>query len=88
MSNDSYVVALGANVSLLAGDAEAARALMTKLAAKQDKSGAVKGAVTTITRSGGEALDVETTCSPCWLGCVNPPGGRGRKRDEVLEFDV
>ena len=60
-SKDSYLSALAANVFALAGDhAEAAR-LMKRLAEAQEKDGRVGGAATTITRSGGRALGVETT---------------------------
>ncbi len=59
-SNDSYIVALGANVLALAKDPDAKK-LMDKLAAKQGKEGGVEGAVTSITRSGGDALAIETT---------------------------
>ena len=38
-----------------------ARQLMDKLAKNQDAAGNVKGAVTSITRSGGDALAIETT---------------------------
>ena len=34
---------------------------LEKLGKKQDKDGAVRGAATSITRSGGEALEIETT---------------------------
>ncbi|MBI5511735.1 MAG: A-macroglobulin complement component [Deltaproteobacteria bacterium] len=68
-SNDSYVVALAANVSAAAGDKETARALMQKLAAKQNTDGAVDGAHTSITQSGGSALLIETTAlaTLAWL---------------------
>jgi A-macroglobulin TED domain/Carboxypeptidase regulatory-like domain/MG2 domain/Alpha-2-macroglobulin family len=58
---DSYVVALAANILHATGDATGARRLMDKLAGDQDAAGNVKGAVTSITRSGGNALDIETT---------------------------
>src|SRR5215471_4832982 len=60
-SQDSYVIALAANILHASGDADGARALMGKLAKNQDAAGNVKGAVTSITRSGGNALDIETT---------------------------
>jgi len=60
-SKDSYIIALGANVAAATGDMPAARALMTRLVAKQDKTGAVSGAETSITQSDGEALAIETT---------------------------
>ncbi len=60
-SENSYVVALGANVLALAGQRAEARALMERLVAKQGKSGAVEGGTTSIVGSGGEALAIETT---------------------------
>jgi alpha-2-macroglobulin-like protein len=60
-SQNSYVLALGANVLSLAGERAAARALMERLAAKQGKAGPVEGATTSIVGSGGEALAIETT---------------------------
>jgi len=58
---DAYIIALGANIAHLAGDPEAATALMAKLAGKLNDEGYVDGAVTSITRSGGDALNIETT---------------------------
>jgi hypothetical protein len=60
-TDDSYVAALAANILHAGGDNAGARQLMEKLAKKQDSSGAVTGAVTSITRSGGDALAIETT---------------------------
>src|SRR5213594_1110796 len=60
-TGDSYIVALGANILHAAGDNAGARQLMDKLAGSQDAAGSVKGAVTSITRSGGDALAIETT---------------------------
>jgi alpha-2-macroglobulin-like protein len=60
-TKDSYVVALGANILHLTGDRAGARQLMDKLVKAQDAGGGVNGAVTTITRSGGNALAIETT---------------------------
>src|SRR5262249_28366190 len=60
-SQDSYIVALAANILHAAGDQTGARQLMDKLAKSQDTAGNVKGAVTSITRSGGDALAIETT---------------------------
>ncbi|MBN1960242.1 MAG: A-macroglobulin complement component [Deltaproteobacteria bacterium] len=60
-TKDSYITALGANIAWLSGNSTKAKSFMAKLADKQDNSGAVSGAVTTITRSGGEALAIETT---------------------------
>ncbi|MFN3166708.1 MAG: MG2 domain-containing protein [Phycisphaeraceae bacterium] len=58
--DDAYIVALGANVAALAGRDEAG-ALTKKLAGKLTDEGYVDGAVTSITRSGGDALRIETT---------------------------
>jgi alpha-2-macroglobulin-like protein len=60
-TQDSYVVALAANILHAAGDPAGAREMMDKLAKSQDSAGNVKGAVTSITRSGGDALAIETT---------------------------
>lgn len=60
-TQDAYVVALAANILALSGDQAAARKLMDRLVKHQDKSGMVAGASTSITRSGGEALNIETT---------------------------
>ena len=60
-SKNSYVMALGANVARMTGDAAAADALCAKLAALQVKDGHVDGATTSIVGSGGEALQIETT---------------------------
>ncbi|HEY4330621.1 MAG TPA: alpha-2-macroglobulin family protein, partial [Phycisphaerae bacterium] len=60
-SDDSYVLALGANVAIGNKDAQTADMLMDKLAKKQDKTGAVLGGSSSITRSGGAGLNIETT---------------------------
>src|SRR6185436_14073873 len=60
-TQDSYIVALGANILRATGDHAGARQLMDKLAKSQETAGNVKGAVTSITRSGGDALAIETT---------------------------
>ena len=60
-TQDSYVIALAANILHATGDKAGARQLMDKLATAQETAGSVKGAVTSITRSGGEALAIETT---------------------------
>jgi uncharacterized protein YfaS (alpha-2-macroglobulin family) len=60
-TEDSYIIALGANVLHVAGDKAGARSLMDKLVKVQQSGGSVKGAVTSITRSGGDALAIETT---------------------------
>lgn len=60
-SQNSYMIALAANVLSLAGDKAEARRLMGRLAAKQDKGGVVQGGTQSIVGSGGEALAIETT---------------------------
>jgi hypothetical protein len=60
-SQDSYVIALVANILQSTGDRAGARQLMGRLAGNQSSSGSVQGAVTSITRSGGDALHIETT---------------------------
>jgi len=60
-TQDSYVLALAANILAATGDPTGARRLMDQLAGNQSAAGDVKGAVTSITRSGGDALAIETT---------------------------
>ncbi len=69
-SDDSYLLALAANVAQWAKEDAAAKNLMDKLAQRQNKEGAVDGGVASITRSGGAALAIETTAlaSLAWMG--------------------
>ena len=60
-TQDSYIVALAANILYGTRDQAAGRQLLEKLAKSQTTSGNVTGAVTSITRSGGDALAIETT---------------------------
>jgi len=60
-SKDSYVLALAANICLKAGRLDHAKDLARKLAEAQTEEGNVAGAVTSITRSGGRSLHMETT---------------------------
>ncbi len=60
-TKDSYLIALGANILSETGDSEGALRLMEKLAKAQDINGSVTGATTSITRSGGTSLAIETT---------------------------
>ena len=60
-TQDSYILALAANILHATGDRVGARQLMDKLARQQEPAGNVRGAVTSITRSGGDALTIETT---------------------------
>lgn len=59
--NDSYIDALAANILYLSGDIISAEVLAKKLATAANDSGAVEGATTSITGSGGAALTIETT---------------------------
>jgi len=71
---DAYFVALTANVLLHRGDREAAHKLFDRLQEKHMKNGAVTGAVTSITRSGGRDLEIETTAITLlgWLRANDP----------------
>ena len=60
-TKDPYLLALGANIMHLAGDREAALAAARRMQAVQNKDGSLTGAETSITRSGGDALKIETT---------------------------
>src|SRR5580704_12855597 len=59
---------------LLRGDRETASRLLDRLKTKHMKAGAVTGAVTSITRSGGRDLDIETTALALlgWLRANDP----------------
>ncbi|MBI3726248.1 hypothetical protein HY251_20170 [bacterium] len=59
-TDDAYFLALAANVLLDTKD-PAAEKVLEKLGKKQAEDGAVKGAKTSITCSGGEGLEIETT---------------------------
>jgi uncharacterized protein YfaS (alpha-2-macroglobulin family) len=60
-SQNSYVLALAANVMMLAGDGAEARKLMERIAARQNATGVVQGGTQSIVGSSGETLDIETT---------------------------
>ncbi len=60
-SEDSYVIALAANILYLTRDKSAANTLSQRLAKAVEEDGAVGGSHTSITRSGGDALTIETT---------------------------
>lgn len=60
-TEDSYIVALAANILALAGDTTSADILAKKLAHAVNDNDAVAGASTSITGSGGDALTIETT---------------------------
>ena len=60
-TDDNYIVSLAANILYLSRDRAGATTLSKKLAAAVNKEGAISGAVTSITQSGGDALMIETT---------------------------
>jgi hypothetical protein len=60
-TENTYAVALAANVLGLAGDDEGLNHLLDKLAGKQTEDGSVTGATMSIVGSGGESLTIETT---------------------------
>jgi hypothetical protein len=71
---DPYFVALAANVLLRRNEREAAHKLLDRLKDKHTKGGAVTGAVTSITRSGGRDLEIETTALSLlgWMRANDP----------------
>ncbi len=77
-TDDTYITALAANIAALQGDKTAAIKLMDRLLRQQAKDGELDGAVTSITRSGGESLTLETTAlavlawlrEPAYAGAV------------------
>ncbi|NQT39200.1 MAG: A-macroglobulin complement component, partial [Planctomycetes bacterium] len=71
-SENTYAVALSANVLALAGDAEGANRLLDRLAGKQADDGSLEGATTSIVGSGGQALMVETTALATMAWLRNP----------------
>ena len=60
-SQNSYVIALAANVLASGGDLEGANHLLDRLAGKQTADGSLEGATTSVVGSGGDALSIETT---------------------------
>ena len=60
-SQNSYVVALAANVLSLAKEPGEAKKLMARLAEKQGKEGVVQGGTQSIVGSSGDTLEIETT---------------------------
>ena len=60
-SSDPYLVALAANSLMNTEPAGRGPAIAKRLASLQDKAGHFPGAKETITMSGGESLDIETT---------------------------
>jgi uncharacterized protein YfaS (alpha-2-macroglobulin family) len=60
-TEDTYIMALAANILHASGDRAGARRLMDRLASAQDDAGNVKNVLTSITRSGGQSLAIEGT---------------------------
>lgn len=60
-SQNTYVIALGANVVQLAGKQDVANRLLDKLSGLQEDNGSVSGAVVSVVGSGGEALTIEAS---------------------------
>ncbi len=60
-SQNSYVVALGANVLWLAGQGAEAKKLMERLGRQQNAEGVVEGGTQSIVGSSGDTLRIETT---------------------------
>jgi len=75
-SQNSYVLALAANVLALAGDAAGAKALMGRLAEQQGKDGVVAGGTQSIVGSSGKTLQIETTALAV-LAWMREPSHRG-----------
>ncbi len=71
-SQNTYAVALAANVLALAGDQNGANHLLDKLAGKQQPDGSLTGATTSVIGSGGEALQIETTALAVLAWLQNP----------------
>jgi hypothetical protein len=80
-SNDPYILALAANILLDTNDA-AAEKVLAKLVKAQDRDGSWKGAQTSITRSGGESLEIETT-SFAILALLRSPSHVGACEDAM-----
>ena len=60
-TRDPYLLALAANILFLAKDEPAGRAIAQRLRDMAGPDGALDGAETSITRSGGDSLKIETT---------------------------
>lgn len=71
-SQNTYAVALAANVLALAGDKEGVDHLLDKLAGKQQTNGSLNGATTSVIGSGGDALAIETTALAAMAWLKNP----------------
>jgi uncharacterized protein YfaS (alpha-2-macroglobulin family) len=72
LTQNTYVLALAANVLALAGDDEGSNQLFDRLAGKQTPDGWLDGATTSIVGSGGDALRIETTALAVLAWLKNP----------------
>lgn len=72
-TKNSYVLALAANVMVLAGDKQAANQILDRLIQLQEVDGHIKGATGSIVGSGGNALEIETTAlaTLAWLSDID-----------------
>ena len=68
-TNNTYVMALAANVFSRAGDRDGEEHMLDKLAGMQASDGSLEGATVSVVGSGGEALKIETTAlaATAWL---------------------
>ena len=71
-TENTYVMALAANVMSLAGEKEGEEHLLDKLAGKQSDDGSLVGATRSVVGSGGEALKIETTSLAVLAWLRNP----------------
>ena len=85
-SDDSYMLALSALVAHASGDSQGAEYFRNKLAQNQQTDGHVAGAKTSITRSGGMGLKMETTALAilAWLQGGNEQAGSIEKAMKYL----
>ena len=68
-TDNTYVLALAANVFSRAGDRDGEEHMLDKLAGMQVSDGSLEGATVSVVGSGGEALKIETTAlaATAWL---------------------
>jgi hypothetical protein len=71
-TENTFVMALAANVLWLAGDGGGAAAIFDRLAGKQSDNGSLQGATVSVIGSTGEALVIETTALAA-LAWLNDP---------------
>jgi alpha-2-macroglobulin-like protein len=71
-TQNTYAIALAANVLGLAGDKEGENHLLDTLAGKQQADGSLEGATTSVIGSGGDALKIETTALAVTAWLKNP----------------